>query len=119
MKFMSIKSPLEPSLIESFTGMCRGNAKRSILTYNNGPAEKVLDRYCMENYHMLLKKLCLIILKDCEFLIGSNNEVIVNIQHKNLLDAAKIITFGNGKMQGSKILQHAFRYRWKEIINGV
>lgn len=70
--------------------------------------EIILDKYCLRKHQLSLKSLCLIMLNRCTIDKTSNNEILITFKDKRWDKLAKLITFGNGVVKGSKILSYAF-----------
>ena len=82
-------------------------AKNKILLYKFGADEKILDHYLKQHSHITLKLLCLNILFHTKFYSDLDGKLVISIDDK--WDRyAKLITYGNGRMNGSKILIRAF-----------
>lgn len=83
-------------------------ARRALRYYPIRSNEILLNKYLIEHYKLTLKMVCLkIILKSCYS--KSKDKIIITIFDKKLDDLAHLITFGNGRVQGSKILQTILR----------
>lgn len=69
--------------------------------------EKLLDKYLKENYQMTLKYTCYLIILNCR-VDESKEEIVVSMLDKKLDRLARIITFGTGKLLGSRIIPFIF-----------
>lgn len=87
----------------------KNNARRFILFYRFGANEVKLNNYLIEKYKMPLIQACLVILQKST--ISTNlvdDELIITFKDKDIDKLATLITYGNGALQGSKILRYAF-----------
>ena len=83
-------------------------ARRALRYYPMMANEIMLNKYLFEHYNLTLKAACLqIIIKSCYS--KSKDKIIITMVDKKLDDIAHLITFGNGRIQGSKILQTILR----------
>lgn len=82
-------------------------ARIKIIKCKIGAKEKQLDRFLLKNYNAGLKPLCLWILKNMKFNSDLDDNIIVTIRDPELDQLARLITYGNGRMQGSSILKKA------------
>ena len=82
------------------------HARRIILFYKFGAAEKQLDQYCRTNYSQPLKYVCLRLLNGCT-ISTDNKGTAITFLDENLNKLARLITYGNGKIYGSEILKAA------------
>ena len=83
-------------------------ARQFVLLAKKGATEKLLDKYLIENYNIPLITACLRIIKNAKYQLNYQNEIIVTIPNKKLDEIASIISFGTGKLVGSRILNYAF-----------
>ena len=73
-----------------------------------GANETALNEYLFERYNITLKAACLqIIVKSCYS--KSKDKIVITMLDKKWDDIARLITFGNGRLQGSRILQTILR----------
>lgn len=86
--------------------MLLNKAKMSVVGYKNGPAELKLDSYCLNNFGLPLKKLCLLLIDNLSVSKGFN-EYVMTFKNKKLSTLAAFIIYGNYEIKGSKILQYA------------
>ena len=84
------------------------NARRRIALYRKGPQEILLDNYLIDNYKISLKLLCLKILKSAKIMKDYAGRLVVVIKDNKIENFAKLITYGNGAIPGSRILRFAF-----------
>ena len=85
-------------------------AIRRIRTYKIGSVELALNEYFIKKHHITLKKLCTSLITDLKFYKSSTDEYILKFKTKEIGDLATFITFGDGNIQGSKILKVAFAW---------
>lgn len=104
-----IVNPYDRSLLKSYGSKMFLKARQRIRQYKTGVSEIALNNYCIKKYKKPLKYMCLVILYNSKFYEGYDNEVIVKILRRDLDELAKLITYGTGKLQGSSILQNAFK----------
>lgn len=77
-----------------------------LIKYPKKVNEQLLDKYLRENYKKQLIPVCLQIINSMKFSINKK-ELIITIPNKELSELANLITFGTGKIPGSKILKFA------------
>lgn len=82
-------------------------ASRIISLYGFGAAEIAMDRYCKQHYRLPLRLMCIRILMSAKVMTVDNSYFAI-IADKNLEKIARLITYGNGIMNGSSILTDAF-----------
>lgn len=85
------------------------HAKLRLMLYQMGPAELLISRFLQENYNLTLKSACLQILQDARYNLNIEQDLIITIPDPELNNIAKLITYGNGKIAGSKILREMWR----------
>ena len=83
-------------------------AYRFVLLYRKAATEQQLDKYLLEKYHTPLITACINIIMHSKYSLNYQGDIIINPVSKKLDELASIITFGTGKLQGSKILRYAF-----------
>lgn len=83
------------------------DAPIKINRYRTGVAELALDKLLRKKYKLSLKQMCLILYTNCT-VHEQNSEFIISFKTKEFDDIATLITYGNGKVQGSNILKYAF-----------
>jgi hypothetical protein len=84
------------------------NAYSVIQNYPMRGAETVLNGFVQQQYGKSLKDLCLDLLLHVKFQVDDEGNVILVFNDKKYDTIAQLITFGNGAIQGSRILQTAF-----------
>ena len=104
-----IPNPYSRDLLQNYESKMFLKARQRIRQYKTGASEIALNNYCIKKYKKPLKHMCLLILYKSKFYKGFENEVIVKIPRRDLDELAKLITYGTGKLQGSGILQNAFK----------
>ena len=82
-------------------------ARLKILGIRIGAIEASLNKYLLKKYNIGLRPLCLHILRNMTFNSDLSNNIIVKIKNPKLDRIARLITYGNGQIQGSPILQKA------------
>ena len=83
----------------------RRKAKLQLMLHSFGPSELLMSRYLQENYNMSLRQACLSILQNTSYSLNLKQEIVVTIPDPILNKIAKIITYGTGKVSGSRILK--------------
>lgn len=83
-------------------------AYQVIKSYPMNGAECVLDEYIKQQYKTSLKDLCVDLLLHMKFQVTEDNDLILLFNDNKYDMLAQLITFGNGAIQGSRILQFAF-----------
>lgn len=84
------------------------NAYMVIKHYPINGAEALLDNYIKQTYDMSFKDFCLDLLLHMTFQLDKDNNVLVVFQDPAYDRRAQLVTFGNGVLSGSRILQKAF-----------
>ena len=79
-----------------------------VQNYKIKPAECKLSNYLYKTYGYNLRAASCIILAHSTLQKNKSNEIIITFKDKLIDDLATIITYGNGKIQGSNILKEAF-----------
>lgn len=79
------------------------NALHRLRTFPKNTAEKLLDQYLKENYHITLHHACHLIILGCD-IEELEDTLTITIKDKDLDKLARLITFGNGRLSGSRIL---------------
>ena len=85
-------------------------ARKKVILYKLGADEIALDNYLAKNYSITLKSLCLAIILNTKIVADKSGLLITQIKNPELERLARLITFGTGKVSGSKILKYAFEY---------
>ena len=96
---------------QPYEGYCRNNtflaAKTIILKYPFGAAETILDKYCIEHYRLPLRYLCLKVLFSLRAMSDKDGKIVWKTPTEKYDKIARLITYGDGIMQGSQILRTA------------
>lgn len=106
--FFSIKIQPKYWKLSKYTVV--NNAKRAIFNYTEGVTEKLWNQYLLEHYQTHLKLMCLKLIEDINISYNFDDTLIVTFETKEANDIATLITYGNGLLKGSSILQTAFNY---------
>lgn len=80
-------------------------ARLQLALHAFGPSEILLSRYLQEKYNITLRNACLAILQNTTYNLNMRQEIIVTIPDPELNRLAKIITYGTGRIAGSRILK--------------
>ena len=91
------------------TNELRVLAYQYVKKYHLKPSEYSLDNYLKEKYKIGLKQACQILISKCIYQSDGNKKIIITFKDQSYHDLAALITYGNGVVSGSSILQHAFR----------
>lgn len=83
-------------------------AKQVIFCYPMRADEALLNKHLIQNYNISLKFACLKLLLNSKVSVNSLNETTVFWADKKDQQLARLITFGTGKVPGSKILLTIF-----------
>lgn len=83
-------------------------AKIRILAHSMGPTELLLDKYLKAHYKTGLKSACIFLTYNVEIDATQSTDVRVYFKNDQFEKMARIITFGTGKLLGSRILLRAF-----------
>ena len=75
-----------------------------ILHYPMGADEKILDAYCRKNYNLPLKFICLKLVAHLKDFVDYDGKIVWKTKTIKDDKLARLITFGDGRMHGSKIL---------------
>lgn len=84
------------------------NAYFVIKCYPMHSQELVLENFIKQQYKKSLKDLCIELLLNLKFQIDKNGNLILLFTDIKYDRLAQLITFGNGAVPGSQILQAAF-----------
>ena len=72
-------------------------------------SELILDQYIQQQYNMSLKNMCIKLLLNMTFYENDTSELILMFKDPKYDKLARLITYGNGALLGSKILQIALK----------
>ena len=78
-----------------------------IENYPMHAADIIMDNFIQQQYSTSLKNMCIKLLLNLTYYKGTNNDLVLLFKDKKYDTIAKLITFGNGAIPGSKILQIA------------
>jgi hypothetical protein len=71
-------------------------------------ADKVLDQFIAQQYKASLKHICIKLLLNMTFYTDEEGNLILLFKNQKYDQLASLITYGNGAIPGSRILQTAF-----------
>jgi len=80
-----------------------------VQNYRLGAAEILLDNYIKQQYGASLKDMCIVLLLNMTFYADNDGSLILLFKDHKYDKIASLITFGNGAIPGSRILQLAFK----------
>lgn len=69
--------------------------------------EVILDQYLQQQYGMSLKNMCIKLLLNMTFYKNDDGDLVVLFKDPKYDKLARLITYGNGAIHGSRILQLA------------
>ncbi len=84
-------------------------SKQKIHLYKNGAREIILDNYLKKHYNTSLKAACILITSSAIISTDCDKDIIYTIRDEKLSKLARLITYGNLDVQGSNILNAAFK----------
>lgn len=87
-------------------------AKHAILLTSFGASEVALNEYMLKKYNKTLKVICIDLVLRSEISADPDDNFILRFKTKADDTLAALITYGNGKLQGSKILRHALTQKY-------
>lgn len=85
-------------------------ALRTINNYKLRSVDIIMNNYCKLNYKLSLKQLAIYLIANCNINIANSDTVVITFMDDNLDQLAKLITYGNSQLYGSKIIRHALEY---------
>lgn len=85
------------------------NAYFIIVNYPLNSTELILDSYIQSQYKTSLKNLCIKLLLSLTFYKNNSNELVLLFKNPVYDTIARLITYGNGAIKGSQILQIALK----------
>ena len=85
------------------------NAYFLIKNYPLHASELMLDNFITQQYKVSLKDMCIKLLLSLTFYEDSDNNLILLFKDQKYDKIASLITYGNGAIPGSKILQIALK----------
>lgn len=83
------------------------NAYYVIKHYPLKASELLMDQYIQQQYKTTLKNLCINLLLNLTFYEDDSGNLVLLFKNPKHDAMARLITYGNGAIPGSKILQHA------------
>ena len=83
-------------------------AKRIISTYVLKSNDIILNNYLSDTFNINLRALCLLLLVQSEQAFDAENNMYIYWKDPKYDKLVRLITYGTGKIPGSKILQKAF-----------
>lgn len=78
-----------------------------IQNYPLHASDIILDRYIQQQYKVSLKNLCIKLLLNLTFYKDNSGNLILMFKNPKYDTIARLITYGNGAIPGSRILQTA------------
>lgn len=93
---------------ENFAGYRLWTAEQIIWNYDLHEAEKRIEKLVWNEYKLTLKEACLKIIHACK-ITCYKGDVTITLSDKKLDRLYRLITYGNGKVQGSQILMNALK----------
>lgn len=84
------------------------NALSRLHAFPQNTTEKLLDQHLKENYQMTLLYACYLIILNCK-IEEIKDTLTITVTNPKLDTLARIITFGTGKVAGSRILPFIFQ----------
>ena len=87
----------------------RRQARMQLALYKYTTADIKLDSYLQHTYNITLREACKKIIYNATFSLNLQQEIIVTITDPELNHLARIITYGTGKLLGSKIIRQVFK----------
>jgi hypothetical protein len=83
------------------------NAYHIIQSYPLKAADLLMDQYVQQQYKVSLKNLCIKLLLNLTFYTDNSGNLVLLFKNPKYDTIASLITYGNGAIPGSKILQIA------------
>ena len=81
-----------------------------IQNYSLHASDLILDRFLQQQYKTSLKDLCIKLLLSITFYEDDEKNLILLFKDKKYDKLASLITYGNGAIPGSRILQTALKH---------
>ena len=82
-----------------------------ITSYPLRAADKLMDKFLQSRYNSSLKNLCIDLLLNLSFYKNKDGDLVLLFKNPKHDYMARLITYGNGAIPGSKILQVALNTR--------
>ena len=83
------------------------NAYYIIKNYPLHASDMIMDQYIQQQYNTTLKNMCIKLLLQLNFYENDSGNLILIFKNPKYDKIASLITYGNGAIPGSKILQTA------------
>mgnify|MGYP003312872951 CR=1 FL=1 len=83
------------------------NAYFIIQKYSLKASDTIMDQYIQQQYKISLKDLCVKLLLDLTFYVDDTGNLVLLFKNPKSDSLAQLITYGNGAIPGSRILQTA------------
>ena len=83
-------------------------ARQSILIYTLKSDELAINKYLLENYKLDLKSICVKLMNNAKY-ITTTDKLIIKFNTADDDKLARLITYGDGWLKGSRILRDIFR----------
>jgi len=81
-----------------------------VRSYPFHATEILMERYIQQQYKISLKDMCVKLLLNLTHYNDDSGNIILMFKDPKLDKIARLITYGNGAIPGSKILQSALKY---------
>ena len=101
--FFRIEAPTYDANLDELKAYIQYNAYMNLRSYPISTPEVLLDKYCKEHYKLSLFDVCTSILDKCK-VQTDQEDIIITFETEEIDDIAKLITYGNGQIPGSRIL---------------
>jgi hypothetical protein len=85
------------------------NAYNIIRKYPLHASDLLMDQYIQQQYNVNLKNMCVNLLLNLTFYEDNSGNLILLFKDPKYDKIASLITYGNGAIPGSKILQNALK----------
>ena len=106
--FFSIENKRH-ELLDSLRSRTLLNAYFIIKNYPLRATEIILDKFIQQQYNTTLKNLCIKLLINITFYEDNYGNLVLMFKNSKYDKLASLITYGNGAIPGSKILQMALK----------
>lgn len=87
------------------------NAYYIIKSYSLHASEQALDKFIKQQYNTTLKDMCIKLLLSLTFYKNDEGDLILMFKDPRYDKIARLVTYGNGAVPGSRILQIALSSR--------
>lgn len=92
---------------EIFKKKFKLNALKRFRSFPIAVTEKLLDKYLKEKYNITLTNVCYLLILNCK-IEESKDTFVITVNDKQLDKFARLITFGTGRLSGSRIIPFMF-----------